>query len=52
MPDLSALVRLNSVGFLFLAYVILFIIVHGLRALAGGAPMAREKGVNREAHAR
>jgi sodium-coupled neutral amino acid transporter 9 len=40
MPDLSALVRLNSLGFLFLAYVILFILVHGMRALAGGAPMA------------
>jgi sodium-coupled neutral amino acid transporter 9 len=40
MRDLSTLVRLNSVGFLFLAYVILFIVYHGLHALGAGAPMA------------
>jgi hypothetical protein len=36
LKDLSALVRFNSVGFLFLWYTIVFICSHGLRALAGG----------------
>ena len=42
LKDLSALVRFNSVGFLFLWYTIIFICSHGLRALwgvGGGAPV-------------
>ena len=36
LKDLSALVRFNSLGFLFLWYTIMFICFHGVRALAGG----------------
>jgi sodium-coupled neutral amino acid transporter 9 len=36
LKDLSALVRFNSIGFLFLWYTIIFICSHGVRALAGG----------------
>jgi hypothetical protein len=42
LPDLSTLVKMNSVGFLFLAYVVLFIISHGVHAISqgGAAPLA------------
>jgi hypothetical protein len=37
LRDLSLLVRFNSFGFLFMAYVIVFIAFHGLSVLAAGA---------------
>lgn len=42
MKDLSALVKVNSIGFIFLAYVILFIVSHGIHVLLEGrdAPLA------------
>jgi hypothetical protein len=36
LKDLSALVRFNSVGFLFLWYTIIFICYHGIHVLMGG----------------
>ena len=37
MKDLSALVKVNSIGFLFLAYVIIFIVSHGIHVLNEGS---------------
>lgn len=39
MQDLSMLIKFNSVGFLFLSYVIIFVISHGLHAMVVGGPM-------------
>lgn len=36
LKDLSALVKLNSVGFLFLWFTIIFVVSHGARALSTG----------------
>ena len=36
LKDLSALVRFNSIGFVFLWYTIMFICYHGVRALMAG----------------
>jgi sodium-coupled neutral amino acid transporter 9 len=35
LKDLSLLVKMNSIGFLFLAYVIVFIVSHGFHAMIG-----------------